>query len=42
MGKKDLGDGYTQWNWHVSYPINSYNVSINATEYVTFADKLAM
>ena len=40
MGKKDLGDGYTQWNWHVSYPINSYNVSINATEYVTFADKL--
>jgi len=40
MGKKDLGDGYTQWNWHVSYPINSYNVSVNATDYVTFSDTL--
>jgi aminopeptidase N len=39
MGKKDLGDGYTRWDWHVSYPINSYNVSINATEYVQFSDK---
>ena len=40
MGKKEMGDGFTQWNWHVNYPINSYNVSINATEYVQFADKL--
>ena len=40
MGKKDLGDGFTQWNWHVSYPINSYNVSVNATEYVSFSEKL--
>jgi len=40
MGKKDLGDGYTRWDWHVSYPINSYNVSINATEYEHFADTL--
>ena len=27
----------TRWDWHVSYPINSYNVSINATDYVQFA-----
>jgi aminopeptidase N len=40
MGKTDLGDGYTRWDWRVHYPINSYNVSINATSYVHFADKL--
>lgn len=40
MGKTDLGDGYTRWDWHVSYPINSYNVSINATDYVQFSDRL--
>jgi aminopeptidase N len=40
VSKKDLGDGYTQWNWHVSYPINSYDVSINATNYEHFSDKL--
>ena len=22
IGKTDLGDGYTRWDWHVSYPIN--------------------
>ena len=22
MGKTDLGDGYTRWDWHVHYPIN--------------------
>ena len=40
VSKKDLGDGYTRWNWHVSYPINSYDVSINATDYAHFSDKL--
>ena len=38
--KTDLGDGYTRWDWRVHYPINSYNVSINATEYAHFSDKL--
>ena len=28
-GKTDLGDGYTRWDWHVSYPINAYSVSMN-------------
>ncbi len=40
MGKTDLGDGYTRWDWRVHYPINSYNVSLNIGEYTQFAEKL--
>ena len=40
VGKTDLGDGHTRWDWHVSYPINSYDVSLNIGSYVHFADKL--
>ena len=40
MGKTDLGDGYTRWDWHVHYPINTYNVSLNIGNYVHFSDKL--
>ncbi len=40
VDKVDLGDGYTQWNYHVSYPINSYNVSINVGNYVHFGETL--
>src|SRR5580765_6935286 len=29
MGKQDLGDGYTRWNWQVNYPINNYDVALN-------------
>ncbi len=39
IGKTDLGDGYTRWDWNIQYPINSYNVSLNIGEYVHFADK---
>ena len=39
MGKTDLGDGYTRWDWRVHYPINSYNVSLNIGEYVQFSEK---
>jgi aminopeptidase N len=39
-GKTDLGDGYTRWDWHVSYPINNYDVSLNIGDYVHFSDKL--
>ena len=38
VGKTDLGDGYTRWDWHVSYPINNYDVSLNIGNYVHFAD----
>src|SRR5580658_8526677 len=38
VGKTDLGDGYTRWDWHVSYPINAYDVSLNIGDYVHFSD----
>jgi aminopeptidase N len=40
MGKEDLGDGYTRWNWLVEYPINNYDVSLNIGNYQHFADRL--
>ena len=39
VGKTDLGDGYTRWDWLVQYPINSYNVSLNIGDYVHFGDR---
>jgi aminopeptidase N len=39
MGKKDLGDGYTRWDWMVHYPINNYDVALNIGNYVHFGDK---
>jgi aminopeptidase N len=38
MGKTDLGDGYTRWDWFVHYPINNYDVALNIGNYVHFAD----
>ncbi len=40
VGQKDLGDGTTRWDWHVSYPINNYCVSLNIGHYAHFTDKL--
>jgi aminopeptidase N len=40
MGKTDLHDGYTRWDWLVQYPINNYNVSLNIGTYVHFDDRL--
>jgi aminopeptidase N len=40
VGKKDLGDGYTQWNWKVHYPINNYDVAVNLGKYEHFSDSL--
>jgi aminopeptidase N len=40
VAKTDLGDGYTRWDWHVSYPINNYDVALNIGSYVRFSDKL--
>jgi aminopeptidase N len=39
-GKKDLGDGYTQWDWRIHYPINNYDVALNIGDYTHFSDKL--
>jgi aminopeptidase N len=40
MGKTDLGDGYTRWNWLIHYPINNYDVSVNIGNYQHFSDKM--
>ncbi len=40
LGKTDLGDGYTRWDWLVQYPINNYDVSLNIGKYEHFADRL--
>ena len=39
IGKTDLGDGYTRWDWRIHYPINSYNVSLNIGTYEHFGEK---
>jgi aminopeptidase N len=40
LGKTDLGDGYTRWDWLVQYPINNYSVSLNIGHYEHFSDRL--
>lgn len=39
VSKTDLGDGYTRWDWAISYPINNYSVSLNIGQYSHFSDK---
>ena len=40
IARTDLGDGYTKWHYRVHYPINAYNVSVNAARYVNFGEKM--
>jgi len=40
LGKTDLSDGYTRWDWLVQYPINNYDVSLNIGNYIHFDDRL--
>ncbi len=40
MGKTDLGDGYTRWDWLVHYPINNYDVSVNIGNYQHYSEHL--
>jgi aminopeptidase N len=40
IAKTDLGDGFTKWHYRVHYPINAYNVSVNAARYVHFGEKM--
>jgi aminopeptidase N len=39
VGKTDLTDGYTRWDYLVQYPINNYDVSLNIGNYVHFGDQ---
>lgn len=36
--KKNLGDGYTRFEWFISEPINNYDVSINIADYAHWRD----
>ena len=36
--KEDLGDGNTRFDWFVSYPINTYNVTLNIADYYRLSD----
>ena len=38
IASKDLGDGYTEWQWRVHYPINNYDVALNIGEYQHWSD----
>src|SRR5215510_13633189 len=40
VGKTNLGDGYTRYDWAISYPINNYCVSLNIGQYEHFSDRL--
>jgi len=40
LKKRDLGDGFTQWDYHINYPINNYDVSLNIGNYEHWSDKL--
>jgi aminopeptidase N len=40
VGRTDLGDGYTRWDWAVDYPINNYGVALNIADYAHFQDRL--
>ncbi|MFI5134706.1 MAG: M1 family metallopeptidase, partial [Chitinophagales bacterium] len=33
------GNGTTSWKWHVSYPINIYDVTLNLAHYAHFSDQ---
>ncbi|WP_017258922.1 M1 family metallopeptidase [Pedobacter arcticus] len=39
IGKTDLKNGYTRYDWKVTNPINNYNIAINATNYAHFKDR---
>ncbi|HEX8712634.1 MAG TPA: M1 family metallopeptidase [Terracidiphilus sp.] len=39
MGKTDLHDGYTRWDWMVHYPINNYDVALNIGDYAHFHEQ---
>ncbi|MCM4154581.1 M1 family metallopeptidase [Gramella sp. AN32] len=38
VGEKDLGNGFTEWQWKVVNPINNYNIMLNIANYEHFSD----
>ena len=38
VGKEDLKNGYTRWDWEVKNPINNYDITVNVADYVHFGE----
>ncbi|HXH17982.1 MAG TPA: M1 family metallopeptidase [Chitinophagales bacterium] len=38
-GERSAANGWKQYDWRVSYPINNYNVTLNIGKYVHFTDR---
>ncbi len=38
VGKTDLGNGYTRYEWKVVNPINNYDIAVNAANYAHISD----
>ncbi|NHM06932.1 M1 family metallopeptidase [Flavobacterium sp. CYK-4] len=38
IGKEDLKNGYTRWDWEVKNPINSYDITVNIGDYIHFGE----
>jgi len=38
IGEYNVAAGWKQFDWHVSYPINNYNVTLYIAKYVHFSD----
>ena len=39
IAQKDLHDGFTEWDWRVTYPINNYDVALNIANYTHWTDR---
>ena len=39
IGKVDLNNGCTRWDWEVKNPINMYDVTLNIGDYIHFGEK---
>jgi aminopeptidase N len=38
IGKEDLKNGYTRWDWEVKNPINNYTITLNIADYAHIHD----
>ena len=41
LAQTALPDGWTRFDWHVSYPINNYDVTVNIGKFAHFSDQYA-
>ena len=39
LGHRSLHDGFTEWDWRATYPINNYDVALNIADYIHFSER---